>query len=287
MEPYDVDEAMDDYDPLDAYETNAAPKKTSSSAHAPLPPAPPPPPPPNPPAPDSFIPLPPPIPPLPQIPIPPPPKQDYPLDGIDRTIADTDLSIRQHPAKKFDPAEEIRKSQLEREEHARRMEAENKKRKLLATKTASLGSLKLKKVAGFAAFEDDDTVPESTKSESAPKKSTQPANSGSQNSKQFVAATSTSVQTSMGIKSQTSTSAAAIEDDGELSVEQTVIIKKTAAFMVDNPDKSQLFLEKCRDDKKMTFLFERHSVAGAFYQEARPRDFDSDLFYRIVFNFSC
>lgn len=134
------------------------------------------------------------------------------------------------------------------------MESENKKRKLLANKTSSLGGFKLRKVTGLKAFDenndDNDPLIEDVKVDiNVDKKSALVAN--------------TSIRTS---------NATTVKDQvDEISTELSVMITKTAVWMVDNPDKASLLLEKSRENKGMSFLFDRHSPGGMKYQEEYSR----------------
>lgn len=135
---------------------------------------------------------------------------------------------------------------LDEEEHAKRMEIENKKRKQMANRGAP-STLKLKKVSGLKVF---DTVDDS------------------QGNRATETVEEVKVETVSKSKKETKSSN---KEESVLPPDTLAMITKTAAWVVENPDKLQLLLEKSKDNETMFFLFDRFSPAGKKYLDEVQR----------------
>eukprot|EP01042_Synura_sphagnicola_P002337 gene2337-2798_t len=157
---------------------------------------------------------------------------------------------------KEDKAELMRKQQIEleelerkreqqlREEHNRRIEAENRKKRKIANRMTGSSS-KLKKMA-LNVFGDDDD--EESKSSKLP-----PINPGDHDVE--------------GYNYTQEVSNENIKTTNTLSEETIQVILKTASWVSSNPDKLDVLLENSKNNPKLQFLFEKESMAHYRYLE--------------------
>jgi hypothetical protein len=146
-------------------------------------------------------------------------------------------------------AENARVQQVlqEQAEHERRIEAENKKRKLVAARPLSSGS-KRNKLSNFFDTGDD----EKDSCEQLASK-----DDGARQVTQLAKAPATTVS--------------AVTEGDAVSKEQATIIRKTAQWVCDNPDKTAALLERSRGNDMMSFLYAPLSAAGKMYTQEKSR----------------
>ena len=185
------------------------------------------------------------IPPPPSDIPPPPPVSD---DSRDSRIPNSSSSSIENSQLQIDSEKaKILKIEQEKLEHDRLIMAENSKRNKLVKPVTSF--IKPKKIKGFDIEDDDDGIVES-------KVNTTDKNDSLTKSEN---------------KSSTSVSDSSANSNNELSSELTILVKKTAAWVVDNPEKAQILLEKSRGNEQMVFLYDRHTPAGALYIQELSR----------------
>ena len=184
------------------------------------------------------IPPPPPCPPPPDI-ISPPPPSGHSNNVVDY-VTEPELTAENEQAKYL-------RILKEKEEHDRLIVAENAKRKLIKPATSFVKSKKIKGFEVDAENEEDGSrdIPIENSNDS------------------LISASAVSFNRSSSTNSSTAQS--------DLSPELVSLIKKTAAWIVDNPDKAQLLIEKSRNTDKLFFIFDRHCPAGTMYIQELSR----------------
>jgi hypothetical protein len=127
------------------------------------------------------------------------------------------------------------------DEHARIISQENKKRKQPAQ---AFGVNKAVKIKAFCDDDDEDEIPTKTTT-------THGAN--------------ISISNSSSNRSSSSINSSQHDIHPEISEDKLRMIKKTASWALENPDKLSLLVERSKSEKELSFLSERHTPAGRAY----------------------
>lgn len=147
--------------------------------------------------------------------------------------------------------EKLRLRELrEREEHDKRVEAENKKKRKAAGARPVFSS-KLKRVE-LSAFGDDDE---------------QRQHSLNVNNKLADSTNLTGVDTEIVVNNTSGSTSVVSGSSRDISEEDLQVIIRTATWVVNNEDKLPLLIENSKNNVKLKFLLEKESVAGLRYLE--------------------